>query len=289
MNSFHKPVLLKEVINYLKVSQNKKYIDATLGGGGHALAILKKGGFVLGIDQDQEALDYAKQKLFNYRSRLILVKDNFKNIDQIANKLNFDQVDGILFDLGVSDYQLSQSTRGFSFQREGKLDMRMDKSSPVDALTIVNRGSFNDLIRIFLKFGEEPLAEPLALSIIRCRRQEPINTTTQLAHLVEKVYRQFDKKGKIHSATKVFQALRIAVNNEIAVLKEGLKKAVVLLKKGGILVVISYHSLEDRITKMIMKTPSLKMITKKPVVPSFAEIKSNRKARSAKLRVAEKL
>lgn len=294
MKTFHKSVLLNEVINYLAVSQGKKYIDATVGGAGHTQEILKRGGLVLGIDQDQEALDYIRTHLpSQYKDTAVFVKGNFENIEKIAQKKNFGKVWGVLFDLGVSSYQLENKERGFSFKREGNLDMRMDKSLTISALDIVNSGSLDQLTRIFMKFGEEPLAKPIALTITKKRNHNQITKTGELANLVSEVYRRFGKTGKIQPATKVFQALRIAVNNELEALKTGLLQGVKLLEEGGRLVVISYHSLEDRITKLTFKKLEkegiFKILTKKPVTPTFEEIRQNNRARSAKLRAIEKL
>lgn len=290
MNTFHKPVLLHAVINYLNIADNKKYIDATLGGAGHTIEILKKGGIVLGIDQDQEALDFVKANLpIEYRQQAVLVKDNFKNIKEIARQNNFSKVSGILFDLGVSSYQLEKVERGFSFKKEALLDMRMDKSLTTSARDVINSESLESITRIFMKFGEEPLAKAIALSIIKKRKKRKIMTTTELAEIVTDVYKSFKKIGDVHPATKVFQALRITVNNELEVLKKSLSEAVTLLEKGGRLLVISYHSLEDRVVKLTMQNEKLRIITKKPIRPSYEEVRMNHRARSAKLRVVEKL
>lgn len=296
MDNFHKPVLLQPVIDYLNILKGRKYIDATVGGGGHAFEILKRGGIVLGIDQDQEALDYVRSHLpINYLKQIILVKGNFRRIKEIAKREKFEEVDGILFDLGVSNFQLEQVGRGFSLNKEAVLDMRMDKDSLIKAVDIVNNESFTRLRRIFQKFGEEPLAEPIALAIIKKRKRGKIVKTTELANLVAQVYCDFKKNMKKHPATRVFQALRIAVNDELASLEKALSDSICLLKKGGRLLVISYHSLEDRLTKLTMREyersneNKLKILTNKPIMPSWQEIRSNYGARSAKLRIAEKL
>lgn len=294
MNTFHKPVLLQEIINYLDVSKGKKYIDATVGGAGHTLEILKRGGIVLGIDQDQEALDYIKTIIPNeYKKQIVLAKGNFENIGEIAQRENFNKVWGILFDLGVSSHQLERGERGFSFRKEADLDMRMDKSLTNNALTIINSEDLNGLTRIFMKFGEEPLAKPIALSIMKKRAKNKITKTTELAAIVTQVYKYFKKTGKTQPATKVFQALRIAVNNELEVLKKGLYEAVLLLEKNGKIAVISYHSLEDRIAKLtfnkLARDGVIKLLNKKPIIASFEEVRNNPRSRSAKLRIIEKL
>lgn len=289
MSTFHKPVLLQEIIENLKVAKDHQYIDATVGGGGHTVEILNRGGVVLGIDQDEEALNFTRNLLGQeYNSRLTLTKGNFKNIDKIAEKYGFTKVSGILFDLGISSYQVDEKSRGFSFRKEARLDMRMDKDLKVSAFEIINNEPFETLERIFLKYGEEPKAEHIAHLITKTRSHKPINTTLELAELVSKVYGNPKESGR-NPATRVFQALRVAVNDEINALKEGLNKSISLLDKGGRLVVISYHSLEDRIAKFKMKNEKLKIITKKPITGSWEEIRENRRARSAKLRIAQKI
>ncbi|MFH1833056.1 MAG: 16S rRNA (cytosine(1402)-N(4))-methyltransferase RsmH [Candidatus Levyibacteriota bacterium] len=286
MNNYHTPVLLKEIVDFLGVSKGKKYIDATLGGGGHTFEILKCGGTVLGIDVDQDAIDYVKSKI--NEEKLVLVKGNFKDIDKIAHSKGFNNVSGIIFDLGVSSFQLEKDSRGFSFQKEGPLDMRMDPSGAsgqVKAADLINALTKGELYELFTKLGEERFARTISNDICRARRVKPIETTSELAGIIRK--RGFLKK--IDPATRVFQALRIAVNDELNNLKEALPKAIGLLEKGGLLEVISFHSLEDRIVKncfqQFQKEGLGNVLIKKPIVPSNEEQKINRRSRSAKLRV----
>lgn len=301
MNKFHQPVLLKETIEYLKVKKNGKYIDATVGGGGHAQAILKLGGKILGVDCDPEALNSAREYLTTAcpaRRSLDeggpdpswrLFRGNFKDLTRIAAENDFSDVDGVLFDLGVSSYQLETPKRGFSFNIQAPLDMRMDPNSKVTAADLVNGLNKNELKKLFQKFGEEKLAGRLAEAIINARRLKPIESCRQLAEIILEVK---PKKGKIHPATRVFQALRIAVNDELNNLKEALPAALEVLKTGGRLVVISFHSGEDRIVKDFFKQKEreggLIILTKKPTRPTAEEIKENPRSRSAKLRAAEK-
>lgn len=282
---FHTPVLLQESIDWLSVTRGKKYIDATIGGGGHTFEILKRGGVVLGIDCDQDAIDYVKSK-FQIGKELILVRGNFKDIDTIARSHGFGRVSGILFDLGVSSHQFEKASRGFSFQKEGPLDMRMDASTNsaqgVSARDLINALTERELYELFTKLGEERFARTVSRRIVRARRVRPIETTRQLAAIMEGV---LGRRSRMHPATRVFQALRIAVNDELNNLKVALPKAFALLAPKGRLAVISFHSLEDRIVKQTMG----RMLTKKPIVPSSEEVTRNPRSRSAKLRVFERL
>lgn len=304
MNGFHTPVLLKEVISFLNVQEGKKYIDATLGGGGHSFEILKRGGKVLGIDCDQEAIDYTtgKWKLESRRLKigeenLTLVRGNFRDVDKIAHLNGFEAVLGIIFDLGVSSHQLESPSRGFSFQKEAPLDMRMDQDLGVRALDIINILTKGELYELFTKLGEEHRAFAISSNIIRSRRVKPIGTTGELALIVEKAYGM--KKGAASAFAKalankrVFQALRMLVNDELNNLKEALPKAVGLLEERGVLGVISFHSLEDRIVKNafvdFQKENLGNILTKKPIMPTFEEQRRNRRSRSAKLRVFKKV
>lgn len=294
MNNFHTPVLGREVVKFLDIQKNHRYIDATIGGGGHSLEIIKKGGIVLGIDQDKEAIDYLIQSFSDqYKNKLVLVKGNFNNIRKIARTCQFNQVSGILFDLGVSSYQLNNPNRGFSFKSGGPLDMRMDNSEKRTAFELINTGSEEILSEIFTKFGEEPLTKNIVREIMKIRKVDTIKTTTQLAGIIEGVYRQKKQKIRIHPATKIFQAIRIWVNQELDNLRIGINEAVELLEPRGRLLIISYHSLEDRIVKLKMielkEKGQVEIITKKPIYPGWQEIKLNHRARSAKLRIAQKL
>jgi len=295
MNNFHTPVLLKEVIDLLQVKNGEKYIDTTLGGGGHTFEILERGGIVLGIDLDQDAIDFAQNK-FQLRKHLTLVQGNFKDIDKIAHLKGFDKVSGIIFDLGLSSHQLEDQTRGFSFQKDSPLDMRMDKNLEIKAENLVNILTKGELYELFSKLGEEYRARPIAEHIVRSRRVKPIRTTNDLSEIVQEVYKI--RKNRTSAFEKqlvnkrVFQALRIAVNDELNNLRDALPKALSLLSKKGRLGVISFHSLEDRIVKKTFlefeKSNMGSIITKKPIIPGFEEIKSNRRSKSAKLRFFEK-
>jgi 16S rRNA (cytosine1402-N4)-methyltransferase len=286
-------VLSKEVLDFLGVLPGAKYIDATLGGGGHTGKFLEKGALVLGIDADEDAIDYVQNKLKN--QNLVLSKGNFRDIDKIVNSKKFGKAKGILFDLGVSSHQIDTPERGFSFLKEGPLDMRMDKKSAVTAEALVNllqKGELND---IFNKFGEEGRSWIISNSIIRTRRIKAIQTTQDLSRVVQDAY---GYKGDVSDFTKnlinkkVFQALRIAVNSELENITEALPKALGLLESRGRIVVISFHSLEDRVVKKAFKDFEKrnmgKIITQKPIEPTQEEIESNPRAKSAKLRVFEK-
>ncbi len=293
MSNYHTSVLLKEAVEALNVTKNGKYIDCTLGAGGHAVEIINKGGFVLGIDIDKDALDFVKENLKSQISNLKLkaVLGNFRNIDKIANENKYEKVDGILFDLGVSSHQLDTPERGFSFSKDALLDMRMDQGLSVTAKDLVNGLNKGELYELFTKLGEESFARPISNSIIRAREIKPIETTGELASVIARVYPRNLKK--IHPATKAFQALRIAVNDELNSLKESLPKSVSLLKSGGRLVTITFHSLEDRIVKdqfNLFESEKLgQVITKKPIVSQEEEVEENTRARSAKLRIFEKI
>ncbi len=288
-NYYHTSVLLQEAVDSLAVSSGKRFIDATLGGAGHTKEILQRGGIVLGIDQDEDALAFVSEQIKN--PNLVVALGNFKDIDTIAKENTFEQVDGILFDLGVSSHQFEEGARGFSFQKDANLDMRMGTSLSVKAADLVNGLTKGELMELFTKLGEEPFAKRIAEEIIKAREVKPIETTTELAQIAIKGYpRGFHK---IHPATKIFQALRIAVNDELNSLKTALPKAVELLKKNGRLSVISFHSLEDRIVKEFLNECEEKglgkVVTKKPIVPTEEEIQANARSRSAKLRVFEKI
>lgn len=306
----HVPVLLEEVIHYLKIKPGGSYIDGTLGGGGHTEAISQRcapDGKVLSFDLDPKAHEAAKKHITDHK-RVTLVQDNFKNIKQKAHVHEFNHNDGILLDLGLSSGQLQDHFRGFSFLAEGSLDMRFGAGAKT-AEDILNTDDEQTLYEIFRNFGEERLARPISKKIIEVRRDQPITTPKQLVDIVTEIYRKrFRGSSKVNPATKVFQALRIAVNGELDNLQQALPDAVSLLKPGGRLVIISYHSLEDRMVKDFFKLESrdcicpadvpvcvcghqksLRVITKKPVVPSEEEIAKNPRSRSAKLRVAEKI
>jgi 16S rRNA (cytosine1402-N4)-methyltransferase len=287
----HLPVMKEEVVEFLAAGGDGTYVDATVGLGGHSERLLRSlgpKGRIIGIDRDEDALEKAAARLTD--ERMTLKRGNFAEMETLLAEEKVSEVDGILFDLGVSMMQLKDYARGFSFLSETRLDMRMDKSQKISAWDIVNRYPKREIEKILFEFGEERLAGKIAKTISEIRRKSPIDSCTQLAGIVEKVYRH---RGKIHPATRTFQALRIAVNEETQQLRVGLDAALRLLRKGGRMCVISYHSLEDRIVKYFIasgsRAGSLKIITKKPVSPTVAEVRANPASRSAKLRAAERL
>jgi 16S rRNA (cytosine1402-N4)-methyltransferase len=303
---YHEPVMLKEVLDSLLVGTTGVYVDGTLGGAGHAYGILKNtDAFLVGIDCDDEALAFAERKLSEFGSRKILIKENFANLDNILKSLNIEKVDGVLLDLGVSSRQLDTAQRGFSFSQQALLDMRMDRSLRISAYDIVNSFAQNELERIIRFYGEEKMAARIARAISKKRQESPIETTTQLAAIIASCMPAKLKWQKIHPATRTFQAIRIAVNNELNNIKPAIHAAADALKPGGRLCVISFHSLEDRIVKneirslegicvcprdvpvcVCQKDAKLKNLTRKAITPSEEEIDANPRARSARLRVA---
>ena len=302
----HTPVLVEEAIQALAVGPGGRYIDATLGGGGHAAAILElasPGGQLLGIDADPEAIKVARERLSGYGDSSLLINENFANLEAICLKYDFFPVHGILFDLGLSSLQLGSAGRGFSFQQEGPLDMRFSPRQKVTAADIINTFPEAKLAELLKSYGEEHQSLKIARYIIK---ERPLKTTLELGRVIERAVGP--GRGRIHPATKTFQALRIAVNDELQNLEAGLRQAVNLLGFGGRLVVISYHSLEDRIVKRFTQqesrdcicppgTPTcvcnhsarLRLVNRRVIIPQLKEIKSNRRARSAKLRAAERL
>lgn len=290
----HTPVLLKEVIEILKPKEGI-FIDATLGMGGHAEAILKSSKVsIIGMDQDGEALVKARDNLKAFKGRVNFFQDNFSKIRELAEQEKiFGKVSGILLDIGVSSLQFDTAERGFSFQKEGFLDMRMDKRQELTAYTIVNSYSEEQILDILRNYGEERFSRRLAKAIKEQRKKEKIKTTTELAALIKKNVPKKYAFSKIHPATRTFQALRIAVNNELENLETALKNSVYVLKKGGRLAVISFHSLEDRIVKRFFrdmaKKSEVEILTKKPIVSSDKEREENPRSRSAKLRAIERI
>jgi len=282
----HIPVLQKEVIQYLNPKPNENFIDCTVGEGGHSSLLLEKiapHGKVLGIDY---------QLRLKSRDRLILAEDNFANLKEIVQKEDFKNVSGILLDLGLSSWHLEESKRGFSFLRNESLDMRYNRNNPLTAEKIINYWSEADIERIVREYGEEKFSRQIVKAIINARKIRPIQKTLQLAKIIGSAVPGWYKRQKINFATKTFQALRIAVNNELANLEKVLPQAIEILKKEGRLVVISFQSLEDRIVKNFLKQRAgeekIRILTKKPVSPLFSEIKINPRARSAKLRALKK-
>lgn len=300
----HKPVLLKEAIDALSIKERGKYIDATVGVGGHTREILKRGGRVLAIDQDPVAIRILKARIKKEEikrrraqneqgEKLILVKGNFRNLKKIAQKTGFLKVAGILFDLGLSSWQIEKSGRGFSYLKDEPLDMRMDPDLNLTAADLINNLTKEALYEVLTKFGEEVHSRAIANAIVGAR---PIKTTGQLVEVIREVVAEGRRKSQAVSLEKlnpclsrVFQALRIAVNKEISNLNRALPQAIELLEKKGRLVVISFHSLEDRVVKFGFKGENLRVITKAPIRPSREEIRINPRARSAKLRLAERI
>ncbi len=305
----HEPVLLKEVLEFLITNPEGIYVDGTVGSGGHSEAIAEivcqKGGRLICIDRDPDAVAFSKNRLLS-KQCVKVVKANYKDIDIVLANEGIDKVDGILLDLGMSSMQLEDSGRGFSFLKDEPLDMRMDPQQPVKAKDLVNNLSEYELSRIIKEYGEERKARLIAKAIIRERRKKPIESSLELANIVSSVIAE--KERRKHPATKTFQALRIAVNKELENLKEFLEKAPDLLKKGGRVVIISYHSLEDRLVKSYIKKwenpctcppnlpycicgkkPVMKRVIKKGIKPTESEIQKNPRSRSAILRVVERL
>ncbi len=290
----HVPVLLEKVIEYLNPQPNENFVDCTVGAGGHALALLERNGAkgkILGIDWDENAIQNIRNKIQDtkYRHRLILVHGNYRHLKEIVSHEKFQPVHGILLDLGVSSDQLEKSGRGFSFQKSEPLDMRFDASNPMSAEKLVNYSNRYEIEKILKEYGQEQFAHQIANAITQERSRKPIRTTAQLVRIILEATPRWYQRRKIHAATKTFLALRIAVNRELENLSSALAQSAEVLNPGGRLVVISFHSLEDRIVKQFLKqTASFAPLTKKAVIPSDQEIKNNPRARSAKLRAAVK-
>ncbi len=282
-------MLLDTAVELLLGNGGRVYVDCTLGLGGHARRILEKNpkAYLVGIDRDPYALEKAEENLKDFEGRFSLYHANFSQLDQVLEQEGISKVDGFLFDLGVSMLQL-KSERGFSFQRDAPLDMRMDPRESLTAYKVVNTYSEKELERIFREYGEEKRAKSLARAIVLARAKKPIKTTGELVDIILSV---IPHRGRIHPATKVFQAIRIEVNRELENLQTALEKTLYFLTKGGRLVVISFHSLEDRIVKNFFREhkDKLKTLTKKPITPSMEEIRQNPASRSAKLRAGEML
>lgn len=309
MDYKHKSVLLDESIEGLNIKPDGIYVDATLGGGGHTYEILRRAsrGRVIGIDQDEYAIERASERLREFNN-FTAVKNNFSNISQVLDSLNIDYIDGILFDLGVSSFHFDIPERGFSYQHDMPLDMRMDKSQTTTARHIVNGYDENELTRILRDYGEESWAARIAKFIVQEREQEFIETTGQLVSIIKKAIPKEVRQDGSHPAKKTFQAIRIEVNKELEILENTVKDAVERLKAGGRICVITFHSLEDRIIKntyvdlnkdcicppefpkcICDNRRKLKIITRKPIVPSQDELNENNRARSAKLRIGERV
>ena len=294
MEGYHKSVLLREVMDALNI-RDAWYLDATLGDGGHSIEIIKRGGRIIGLDVDPQAL-LRVQKRFEEegigKEKYRLVQGNFRDIQNLINQQTESEIKfaGAIFDLGVSSLQLMSPEKGFSFIKNGPLDMRMDPTLAIQAIDLVNNLSGKELYGLFKNLGEEKYSKRVADSIVSARKIRPFTTTLELAYLIE---RTIGKSGRIHPATKVFQALRIFVNDELGALEEGLEQAVNLLEKNSLLIVINFHSLEDRIAKTTFREwaelGSGEILTKKPISPSEEEIMGNPRSRSAKMRIFKKL
>ena len=294
----HTPVMLEEVLEYLNLKPGQVIVDATFGFGGHSSRIAERigaSGTVVGIDRDQESLAAAREALGDLSNRIRFAYGNFSDLDTILKGLNINFIDGILFDLGISSFQLSDVQRGFSFQTDGPLDMRLDRNSYISASDLVNNLNEEELSQLLKNFGQERWHNRIARLLVQERQRHPISTTGQLSDIVKSAipprFRRFHYR--IHPATRTFQAVRIAVNRELESLEVAITKAIGLLNPGGRICVISFHSLEDRIVKLAFKKfaseGAIKIITPKPLTPKESEAKDNPRSRSAKFRVAEKL
>lgn len=309
MEYSHTPVLFEEAMEFLSVPSGGRFIDGTVGGGGHASGILTscEDGELLGIDRDRDAVAASRIRLARFGRRVTLVRGRYSRMEQLARAEGWNCVSGILLDLGVSSHQIDDARRGFSFRSDGPLDMRMDRRAPKTASTILNHSSEKKLTEIFRKYGEERHARRVARAVVERRTESPFSRTTEFADLLDSVVGRH-RSGGLPAPTRCFQALRIAVNRELEELRSGLEAAIRLLEPEGRLVVISFHSLEDRIVKHFLraeaatctcppdfpeciceKKPSVKIITRKPVRPSPEEIQTNPRASSAKMRAGEKL
>ena len=306
----HVPVLLQECLEALNIRPDGIYVDGTLGRAGHSLDIVKRltTGRLIGIDRDETAIAAAQERLADYRDRVTLVHSNFDRIGDILAELHIDGADGMLFDLGVSSPQLDDAERGFSYMHDAPLDMRMDRTAYLTARQVVNGWSYEELRRILFEYGEERYAPAIARRIVQSREQQPIETTLELVDIIKSAMPPQALREKQHPAKRSFQAIRIAVNGELDALPPMLEAATAHLNRGGRLAVISFHSLEDRIIKKTLqelatgctcppefpvcvcgKKPKLKLVSRKPIVSGEEELEHNPRARSAKLRVAEKL
>lgn len=307
MEYTHYSVLLHEAINQLNINPDGIYVDCTLGGGGHSSLILKalKNGHLYSFDQDEYAILRAKERLDQIGSNYTIIKSNFKNIKTELNKLGVTHIDGVIYDLGVSSFQLDIPERGFSYRYDAPLDMRMDQTKSLTAEEIVNEYSFNDLVNIFFRYGEDPFSKQIARKIEEVRKTKRIKTTFELVDVIKSALpmKVLNKKG--HPAKQIFQALRIAVNDELRVFEDSINDALDMMNPKGRAVVITFHSLEDRICKTIFKERStlnipeglpivikdkapFELITRKPILPSDEELNENQRSHSAKMRVIEK-
>lgn len=306
----HRSVLLNECIEALAIRPDGIYVDGTAGGGGHSSEIVKRleTGSLIAIDQDETAVAVVTQRLSPYGERVRVVRSNFSEISRVCEELGIEAIDGLLLDLGVSSYQLDTPERGFSYQADAPLDMRMDKRKSLSAYEVVNTYSQEALKKILFEYGEERFAPAIASAIVRKRAEKPIETTAELSNIIKYAMPPAAREGGHHPAKRSFQAIRIEVNAELDVIEPALRSAVSLLRPGGRIAVITFHSLEDRIVKQTFsdlvggctcpknfpicvcgRKPTVKLISKKPILPSREELDENPRSRSAKLRVAEKL
>jgi len=307
----HTTVLLHETVDGLNIKPDGIYVDCTMGGAGHSALILSKlskEGKLFAFDQDEIAINNAKDRLAEYEGQLTIIKSNFRFLKEEMEKQGVQKVDGILYDLGVSSPQLDTPERGFSYHHDAPLDMRMDQNADLSAYDVINSWSYEALVKIFFKYGEEKFSKQIARKIEAARETKPITSTGELVDLIKEGIPAPARRKGGHPAKRIFQAIRIAVNDELGVFEESLLQAIDILNPGGRISVITFHSLEDRICKVIFKKasetpdlprglpiipeeykPDLKLITRKPIVPTEEELERNNRARSAKLRVAEKL
>ncbi len=306
----HFSVMLGETVDGLKISDNGIYVDGTMGGGGHSKEILSRNKSIklIGIDQDKEAIAAATERLKSFEGRFTAVNKNFSEIKEILSSLGIEKIDGAVLDLGVSSYQLDNGERGFSYMHDAPLDMRMDRDNPLTAYEVVNEYSQEELVRIFYEYGEENWSKRIADFIVEKRTTSPIKTTGELVEIIKAAIPKKARQEGSHPAKRVFQAIRIEVNGELRILEGAISDFLDVLKPGGRLSVITFHSLEDRICKNVFlekakgcvcpkefpvcvcgKTPEIKVITRKPILPSKEELELNSRSKSAKLRIAEKL
>ena len=304
----HVSVLLNEAINGLDIKKDGLYIDCTAGGGGHSIEILKAGGRLICFDRDAEAIAAVKKRLAGYEDRYTAVHANFADVSAELDKLGVDKIDGAIMDLGVSSYQLDTPERGFSYNSDARLDMRMDREAPLSAYEVVNEYSEQELMRILFEYGEEKFSRRIAQKIVAKRAEKPIETTLELSDIIKSAMPAASKAEGHHPAKRSFQAIRIEVNSELSIIEPTIKAIVKRLNAGGRISVITFHSLEDRAVKnayaslmggctcpknfpvcVCNNKPSLKLVNKKPILPSEEELEYNPRSRSAKLRVAEKL
>lgn len=286
--------MLEEIIKYLNLGPGKTIVDATVGTGGHSLEIVRQilpAGRLIAIDRDEESLNIARERLGQFKNNCTFVYGNFVDIDKILNNLKVEKVDGMLFDLGISSFQLDNPQRGFTFQKDGPLDMRMDKNSYISAYDLLNNLNEEEISSLLKNFGQERWHNRIAKFLVKERKSHPISSTRELSELILKATPYKYRYYRIHPATRTFQAIRIAVNRELESLEIVLQKAIKFLSKGGRICVISFHSLEDRIVKFGFRNLSaantIKIITRKPLLPCEEETRDNPSSRSAKLRVAE--